>query len=167
MRIKFSSKKLLWRVIVPSLIVIFGIILDRSIPQINFISPFLNLLVKIYHIKIPDFFLSILILAIIIWLIFISKRIKGQLKDKIMELDEEHDFILSKLANEEDKTLQQEFLWHLYSEKFENKERSDFNIIINELCKHNLAMLHEDYDEIFVEILEDGLYSLGKKRREN
>ena len=63
-----------------------GGIINAFASKINLWESLLNLPVKIYHIKIPYFFLVILIIAIFISLVFINKKFQGLSSKKIKEM---------------------------------------------------------------------------------
>ena len=169
------SSKFIWGVYVPSGIMILGIILDHSIPQFNLWKLLANIGKGIYHFKIPDFILAILIIAIILSLILINKKFQGLSPKKFKEMKAEKVkklepnieiiFILDVLANQSDRTLEQRYLWDKYLLKFKEKKQSDFQIILNELENHYLIEETEcgELGEICWFITTIGLTYLKKK----
>jgi len=73
-------------------IIIGGIILSFA-EKINLWESLLNLPVKIYHIKIPDFIILIFLLIIVIWLILINKKFQGLSPKKFKEMLAENERI--------------------------------------------------------------------------
>jgi len=168
-----------------------GVIINASASKINLLDSLLNLPVKIYHIKIPDFFLVILIIAIFISLAFINKKFQGwspkkiremlaeneELKTEIektkeeekLELNEEHYIILETLASSEDECEPKESLYETY---FKKKGRAIFNLAISELKRSNLITLQKDvgadFFELGVEILfiTDSGYACLRNRKD-
>ena len=83
---KALSSKFIWGIYVPLGIMILGVILDRSILQFNLWKLLANIGKGIYHIKIPDFFHVILLIAIFISLVFINKKYQGLSPNKFKEM---------------------------------------------------------------------------------
>jgi len=183
-----TKKSFLSRYFIKILLVLIGYlatgIINAFASKINLWESLLNLPVKIYHIKIPDFFLVILIIAIFISLVFINKKFQGwspkkiremlaenkELKTKIektkekekLELNEEHYIILEALANSEDECKPKEFLYKtFFKKKFkEGKGRTIFNLAISELKRSNLIRLETETGS-FYGFEEEVLYITG------
>ena len=68
-------------------------IINSFAEKINLWESLLNLPVKIYHIKIPDFIILIFVLIIVIWLIFINKIFQGLSPKKFKEMLAENERI--------------------------------------------------------------------------
>lgn len=87
-------------------------------------------------------------------------------KDEIIELSDEHIFVLSAIADEPEKMYQQEKLFQLYNREFSDKDRSEFDLITKELETHNLIKSDSTSDyKVWLEISDKGLEYLEKKRR--
>jgi hypothetical protein len=82
-------------------------------------------------------------------------------------LNKEHYFILSKIANEDDRILELRYIKSLYEQEFPDREQSELQIILNELQRRDLIYETEcgDYDEICFEITSEGLKRLKKLKK--
>ena len=68
-------------------------IINSFAEKINLWESLLNLPVKIYHIKIPDFIILIFVIIIVIWLILINKKFQGLSPKKFKEMLAENERI--------------------------------------------------------------------------
>jgi len=116
----------------------------------------INLFIQFITLKTPIYIFLILIIIIIL----ISK-----LRDR--RLNKEHYYVLSKIANEDDRIFELRYIKSLYGQEFPDREQSDLQIILNELQRKELIYETEcgDYDEICFEITSEGLKRLKKLKK--
>ena len=115
-------------------IFIIGII-NSLAEKINLWKSLLNLPVKIYHIKIPDFIILIFVLIIVIWLILINNKFQGLSPKKFKEMlaEEEILLVLKTLAGNASRYAERGGLNVVYDRAFEGKTQADFNIVLSML----------------------------------
>lgn len=161
--IKFLLNKKILRIIGTICLYFIGGLINSIASDINFWKSLLNLPIKIFNLFIQFITLNIpvyIFLILIIIFIFLSK-----LRNK--RLNKEHCFILSKLANEDDRILELRYIKSLYEQEFPDREQSELQIILNELQRRDLIYETEcgDYDEICSEITSEGLKRLKKLKK--
>lgn len=138
-------------------------IINAIVSKINLGESLINLPVKVFNLFIQFITLKTpiyIFLILIIIFILISK-----LRDR--RLNKEHYFVLSKIANEDDRTFELRYIKSLYEQEFPDREQSDLQIILNELERRELIYETEcgDYDEICFEITTEGLIHLKKLKK--
>lgn len=161
--IKFLLNKKILRIIGTICLYFIGGLINSIASDINFWKSLLNLPIKIFNLFIQFITLNIpiyIFLILIIIFIFSSK-----LRNKRLNI--EHYFILSKIANEDDRILELRYIKSLYEQEFPEREQSELQIILNELQRRDLIYETEcgDYDEICFEITSEGLKRLKKLKK--
>jgi hypothetical protein len=145
--------------------------------NINLVRSFINIATNIYHIKIPEFYLIVLIALLLGWVFTLNKKINKTSKYKNAEKleakpetlkhekfmpNEEHLLILEQLANDEAEALSQDDLFRDYVNQFPRNERKHFKFILNDLEKNQMIRISSMIEgSIFYSVTSEGLSTLS------
>lgn len=154
MKRAFLIKLILWILGVIGAFLITKI-LDWTIPRLEIWKSIKGLFLKMTF---PDYVLLIFIIALFIWTIFLNIRIKkapekvrkeyraemekekSEMKTEEEEVDlyPEMTFILTSLADQPDRILEQRYLWDKFKKEFPKHGQAEFQIFLNESENYNL-----------------------------